>query len=89
MAKERINITLDAGTRGRLVEIAEKQGKSVSAVISSWVDRDMDTRIEELKLLQKQNDEIFKFRNKVYAEVEKAITECNFERAQELMRLFL
>ena len=86
MAKERINITIDSDTRERLQAIADTQGKSVSAVISSWIDRDIDTRIEELKLLQDQNRQIFEYRNKIYAEIDKAICECDFERAQDLMK---
>ena len=89
MAKERINITIDSDTRERLQAIADTQGKSVSAVISSWVDRDIDTRIEELKLLQEQNRQIFEYRNKIYTEIEKAISNCEFEKAQELMNKYL
>lgn len=89
MAKERLNITIDTDTKERLNEIAEREGKSVSAVISSWTDRDLDGRIEELKMLQEQNDKIFAYRNKVYAEIDKAIANCDFEKAQELMKIYL
>lgn len=89
MAKERLNITIDTDTKERLNEIAEREGKSVSAVISSWTDRDLDGRIEELKMLQEQNDKIFNYRNKVYAEIDKAIANCDFEKAQELMKIYL
>lgn len=89
MAKERLNITIDTDTKERLNKIAERENKSVSAVISSWVDRDLDGRIEELKLLQEQNKKIFAYRNKVYAEIDKAITDCDFDKAQEIMRIYL
>ena len=89
MAKERMNITIDSDVKERLQVIADRQGKSVSAVISSWVDKDYDTRLEELKLLQEQNREILNYRNKVYAEIDKAICNCNFEKAQELMKNYL
>lgn len=42
-----------------------------------------------VKLLQEQNDKIFAYRNKVYAEIDKAITNCDFEKAQELMKIYL
>lgn len=89
MAKERLNITIDTDTKERLNEIAEREGKSVSAVISSWTDRNLDGRIEELKMLQEQNDKIFAYRNKVYAEIDKAIANCDFDKAQELMKIYL
>lgn len=89
MSKERINITIDSDTRERLQEIADRQGKSVSALISSWVDKDYDTRLEELKLLQQQNREVLEYRNKVYAEIDKAICACDFDKAQELMKNYL
>lgn len=89
MAKERLNITIDTDTRDRLNKIADREGKSVSALISSWTDRDIDGRIEELKLLQEQNEKIFNYRNKVYAEIDKAITDCDFDKAQEIMRIYL
>lgn len=89
MAKERLNITIDTDTRDRLNQIADREGKSVSALISSWTDRDIDGRIEELKMLQEQNEKIFAYRNKVYAEIDKAIADCDFERAQEIMRIYL
>lgn len=89
MSKERINITIDSDTRERLQEIADRQGKSVSALISSWVDKDYDTRLEELKLLQQQNREVLEYRNKVYTEIDKAICACDFDKAQELMKNYL
>ena len=89
MAKERLNITIDTDTRDRLNQIAERENKSVSAVISSWVDRDLDGRIEELKMLQEQNEKIFNYRNKVYAEIDKAIIVGDFDKAQEIMRIYL
>lgn len=89
MAKERMNITIDTDTRERLQVIAERKGKSISAVISSWIDNDYDTRIDELKLLQEQNRQIFEYRNKIYTEIDKAISNCEFEKAQELMNKYL
>lgn len=89
MAKERMNITIDTDTRERLQVIAERKGKSISAVISSWIDNDYDTRIDELKLLQEQNRKIFEYRNKIYTEIDKAISNCEFEKAQELMNKYL
>lgn len=89
MPKERINLTIDTDTRERLQSIADRQGKSVSSVISSWVDRDVDTRIEELKLLQEHNRQILDYRSKVYAEIDKAICACDFKKAQEIMKNYL
>lgn len=79
MAKVKLNLSVDEEIKEILKEKAADQHKTVAAMIT-------DFALNDCKIMLAEHEKEFAYRDKVYAEVKKALADCDFEKANELMK---
>lgn len=79
MAKVKLNLSIDDDIKEILLKKAEEQHRTVASLITEYA-------LNDCKIMMKEHEKEFEYRDKVYEEVKKSLANCDFEKAQELMK---